>query len=148
MGNNLLSTLKQGMVIFTPYWTYGSRRKSPFLLHFWLTPPRRLCCSPTGWSCGWSAPRCRVSWMQVSLCRACWCFKPCWEERERLPCSSVPSHPTWMPLDGASVTVTFKAGEWLWMDILLSVYFKGMGDSELRSHLIYNNADGPKLSNH
>lgn len=34
------------------------------------------------------------------------------------------------------------------MDILLSVYFKGMGDSELRSHLIYNNADGPKLSNH
>lgn len=46
--NNFAFTLKQGMAIFTPYWIYGFRRRSPFLLLFWLTPRRRLCCSPTG----------------------------------------------------------------------------------------------------
>jgi len=48
MRDNFVSTLKQGMVIFIPYWIYGSQRKSPFLLLFWLTPQRRLCCSRTG----------------------------------------------------------------------------------------------------
>lgn len=47
-----------------------------------------------------------------------------------------------------SVTITFKAGEWVWMDIALSVHFKGMEDFELGSHLFYNNSDGTKLCSH
>lgn len=34
------------------------------------------------------------------------------------------------------------------MDIALSVHFKGMGDFELGSHLLYNNSDGTKLCSH
>lgn len=154
-----VSAFKQGMVIFTHYWIYGSRRKSPFLLLFWLTPQRRPCCSPTGSSCAWSALRSRGSWMQVSLWDVCWCFRPSCREGSLL-CSVL----LCVQLRGCLYQsrpcseLLLCAAEWWWLLLLkqgractasvFSVCFKGNRCLLFGYYLHYNSSARIKVRNH